>query len=173
MKSSSLGWYKVLYIVLAVLYLFAGIALVANPAYFAPTMIYMIGWIAVFYGILITIGYFMHTQFKSVWTLVFGIALVILGIVIMSNLFSASVALGAFAGVCFIMAGVYRVYQSFLTKDLGIKSWWIILLLGIANLILGIILIMNLNAAAVYLTLMIGVNLICSAVSDFALGLAL
>lgn len=170
MNSKSFGWYRVLYIILAVLYIFAGIMLIANPSAFAPMMIYLVGWMAVFYGIIMIASYFMATHFKTIWTLLLGFVLIVLGFLMMSNLFATSVALGVMAGIGFMLAGGYKIYQSFMVKELGVSSWWAILLLGICNLIIGFILICNLGSAATLLTILIGTNLLVNGVSDLMLG---
>lgn len=170
MSKSSFGWYRILYIVLAILYIFTGAMLVIYPNLFAGSMITMIGCLCIVYGAILIGSYFMATVFKSGFTLVTGGLLLLLGILIVCNLFEASIALGVVTAIGFICVGVFKMYQSFFIKNLGISSWWSILVLGICNLIVGLILIFHLNDSAALLTVLIGTNLIVNGLSDLMLG---
>lgn len=170
MNSKSFGWYRILYIVLAVLYIFAGIMLVANPQLFAGSMIYMIGLLAIVYGIILVASYFMAVNFKSSFTLITGIILIVVGILIACNIFEASIALGVVAAIGFLALGVFKIYQAFFVKKLGVSTWWTVLLLAACNLIIGIIMICNLNDSGTLITILIGTNLLVNGVSDLMLG---
>lgn len=170
MDSKSSGWYRILFIILAVLYIFAGITLIMNPTLFAGSMIYMIGLLAIFYGVILVVSYFLATNFKNIFTLIVGIVLVILGILISTHLFEASVALGVVAAIAFIAIGAFKMYQAFVVKELGVSSWWTILILALCNLVVGLIMIFNLNDSGTLITVLIGTNLLVNGFSDLMLG---
>lgn len=170
MNSKSFGWYRILFILLAVLYIFCGISLLTMPNVYGGSMIYVIGFMIVFYGAMMVGGYFMSTTFKSIWTLLFGIVLIILGILCMTNIWEAGIAMGVCVGIGFVVAGAFKVYQSFAVKDLGISNWWLILLLGVCNLIIGIIMLCNLGSSIELITMLIGCNLLVNGVSDLMLS---
>lgn len=170
MTKSSWGWYRILFIILAVLYIFAGIMLIANPAMFAGSMIFMIGWLAIFYGIILVASYFMATNFKTSFTLITGIILIIVGILIVCNLFEASIALGVVAAIGFLCVGAFKIYQAFFMKDMGVSTWWTILILAACNIIIGLIMMFNLQDSGTLITILIGTNLLVNGVSDLMLG---
>ncbi len=170
MTSKSFGWYRILFIVLAVLFIFSGIMLTVYPELFAGSMIYMIGILAVVYGGILVASYFMASNFKSPITLIAGGVLILIGLLISFNLFEASIALGVIAAIGFLVVGAFKIYQSMFVKNLGISSWWMVLILGVCNVVIGLILIFNLNQSAALLTILIGVNLIVNGVSDLMLG---
>ncbi len=170
MSKSEWGWFRVLFIILSIAYIFAGIMLMMYPQMFAGTMIYMIGFMAIFYGIMLIGSYLMATNFKSSFTLITGIILVIVGILISTNIFEASIALGVVAAIGFMVVGAFKVYQAFFLKDLGVSSWWTVLILAACNLIIGLIMIFNLNDSGTLITLLIGSNLLVNGVSDLMLS---
>lgn len=171
MSKASWGWYRVLFVILAVLYIFAGFMLIAYPQMFAGSMIYMIGWLGIFYGIILLASYFMATNFKSVITLVFGVVLIVLGILTISNVFEASIAMGVVVAIYFIAVGVFKIYQAVFVKNLGVSSWWTVLILAACNIIIGLIMIFNLRDSGTLITVLIGTNLIVNGVSDLMLGI--
>ncbi len=171
MSKTEWGWFRVLYVILAVLYIFAGIMLIANPQMFAGSMIAMIGWLAIIYGIVLVGSYFMATNFKSGYTLVTGIILILVGILIVCNLFEASIALGIVAAIGFLVVGVFKIYQAIFVKNMGISTWWTVLILAVCNIAIGLIMMFNLNDSGTLITILIGTNLLVNGVSDIMLAL--
>ncbi len=171
MTKSEWGWFRVLYAIMAVLFIIAGIMLLMNPAFYAPFMIYMIGFMAIFYGAMLVIAYFMATNFKSVFTLITGILMIIAGIMTVSNVFSSSIALGAVIGIGLMVVGIFKIYQAFFVKKLGVSSWWTVLILAACNIILSIIMLCNLGDAGTLITILIGTNLLVNGVSDLMLSI--
>lgn len=171
MSKSSWGWYRVLYIVLAVLYIIAGATLTMNPRILAPAMFNMFGWLAVIYGVVLLVSYFMEANFKSTWTLISAVVLIILGFVVIFNPFRSMVIMGVLMAVGFIGVGIYKIYQAFFVKDLGVSSWWWVLILAACNIIIGLIMMFNLDNSGALITLWIGINLLVNGASDLALGI--
>ncbi len=171
MSQSSSGWYRILFIVLAVLYIFAGIMLVCNPAVFAPSMINLIGLFGIVYGIILIASYFMEANFKSIYTLISGIIVLLLGLLVVFNPFRSSIVMGAMCAVAFLAIGCFKIYQAFFVKDLGVSTWWSVLLLAACNIIVGLIMMFHLQNSAGLITILIGVNLLVNGVSDLMLGI--
>ena len=69
-----------------------------------------------------------------------------------------------------MVIGAFKIYQAFFLKDLGVRSWWTILILAACNLIIGLIMIFNLNDSGTLITLLIGSNLLVNGVSDLMLS---
>lgn len=170
MSSKSFGWYRVLLIVLSILYIFGGILIMMNPSWYAGPLVYMIGVMMLLYGCMMVAAYFMANSFKSIFTLLLGIALIILGILCCTNLWEASIAMGVLCGIGFTLAGAFKVYQSFMIKDFGVPGWWLVLVLGICNLIVGIIMLCNLGASGELISILIGCSLLTNGVSDLMLA---
>ncbi len=171
MSKSSLGWARVLYVLLAVLYIITGIYFFTSPVLAEYVLGNFIGAMMLVYGIMMIIAYFTATSFKSIWTLVLGILMVVLGIVIFSNVFDTMNVLGVIVGVGFIAVGAFRTYMSFQLKDAGLSTWWLILVLGILTLIVGCILVFNPSASGGYFTILVGSSFLVNGISDLCTAL--
>lgn len=57
MSKSDFGWYRILFIILAILYIISGFMLIAYPSLFAGSMIYMIGFLCILYGCILVASY--------------------------------------------------------------------------------------------------------------------
>lgn len=168
---SSWGWYRVLFIALSIAYIFVGASLLINPAMYAGIMIYTIGFMAIFYGVWLIGSYFFADSFRSVFTLITGILLLVVGFLISGNVFRASIALGVVAAIGFLAVGIFKIYQAFGMRSLGVSSWWTILFLAACNIIVGLIMMFNLNDSGALITLLIGTNMLVNGVSDLMLGI--
>lgn len=173
MSKSSLGWVKVLYVLLAILYIITGLYALFNPVAFELTLGLFIGCMMIAYGVMMVIAYFMAAHFKSVWTLILGILLVVLGFVVASNLFESMNVIGIIAGIAFICSGAFKIYQSFQVKDLGIKSWWLVLILGICTLIVGGIMAFDPAASGAYFAIWVGCSFLVDGIDDLILAFSL
>lgn len=88
-----------------------GFMLMANPEITAVVIPFMIGFWAIFYGILITIGAF--SLKKLDWKLlIFGILTILLGNVIMFNPIFMGITLSIWIGITLLVAGIYNVVYS-------------------------------------------------------------
>ncbi|MCF0106460.1 MAG: DUF308 domain-containing protein [Holdemanella sp.] len=71
--------------------------------------------------------------------LVQGIIQAILGFMLLSNgmIFTTIVALNVFQ-IWIVFSGIEDIVGSFTLKDMGIKNWWLTLILGILSLVIGL-----------------------------------
>lgn len=171
MSKSTSGWARVLYILLAILYIIAGIYFFTNPVLGEYVLGNFIAAMMLVYGIMMVIAYFTATSFKSIWTLILGILMIVLGIVIFSNVFNSMNVLGVIIGIGFVCAGAFRIYQSFQFKDFGLSTWWLMLILGILTLIVGGILIFNPSTSGGYFAILVGSSFLVNGISDLITGL--
>ncbi|MEY8381156.1 HdeD family acid-resistance protein [Ileibacterium valens] len=171
MSKSSFGWAKVLYILLAILYIITGIYFFTSPVLAEYVLGNFIGAMMLVYGVIMIIAYFMSSTFKSIWTLILGILMVVLGIVIFANVFDTMNVLGVIMGIGFICAGAFRIYQGFQVKDMGLSQWWMLLILGILTLIVGCILTFNPSVSGGYFTIWVGSSFLVNGISDLCTAL--
>ncbi|MCF0245234.1 MAG: DUF308 domain-containing protein [Ileibacterium sp.] len=169
--NKSLGWVKILYILMAVLYIIAGITFFVNPITSEVVLGTFIGAMMVVYGIMMVVAYFTASNFKSVWALLLGIALIVLGLVVWTNLFDSMNVIGVFVGIAFLFSGAYKTYASFQFKDLGLPGWVWILITGIATLIVGGIMVFNPSVSGGYFTILVGASFLTDGIADLILGL--
>lgn len=83
------------------------------------------------------------TRFRgSIWNLIAGIVMVLLGLFVWFNPFGTMLALAFYIGVGFVLAGIFYAMSS-----AEIRSGWY-LLVGMLDLVVGFILIGNLGVTA-------------------------
>lgn len=94
-----------------------GFMLIANPEITSVVIPFIIGFWAVFYGILITIGAF--SLEKTDWKLlILGVLTILLGNVIMFNPIFMGITLSIWIGITLLVAGIYNVVYSFDIKKI-------------------------------------------------------
>ncbi len=90
------------------------------------------------------------TKFKgNYWNLIAGIAMMLLGVMVLFNPFGTMLALAFYIGIAFILVGAFYVMSS-----IYIKSGWY-LLVGVLDLVVGFILMSNLGVTAVSLPIIL------------------
>lgn len=166
MSKSSFGWARVLFILVAILYIICGIMMLNNPVEGIAAVGVFVGSLLLAYGAMLVISYFMSTFFKSVWALILGILMIALGFVVCSNLISSVNVMGVLFGVGFLCAGIFRAWQSFRLKDLGLSTWWLVLILGILDAVVGGIMAFHVGMSGYYLSIYIGATFLVNGISD-------
>lgn len=90
------------------------------------------------------------TRFNNAkWNLVAGIVMLILGAIIWFNPFGTLLALAFYIGIGFVLAGGFYIMSS-----IDIKSGWY-LLVGVLDLVVGLILMANLGVTAASLPIIL------------------
>lgn len=173
MNTKSSGWFKVLYILMAILYILAGITFMADPFGGQYTLVMVFASICLVYGIMMIVSYFMSVHYKSVWALVLGFVMIVVGIVCFMNPTNSAQFIGICAGIGFLVAGAYKTFQSFKLKDFGLSTWWAVLISGICSLVIGCLMLFNIHEAGALFAMYIGVDLLVTGISDLVLGFML
>ena len=94
-----------------------GFFLIANPGITAVVIPFLIGFWAVFYGILLTAGAFSSKEFN--WTLLFvGILTIILGYIIMFHPIVLGLTISIWIGITLLIVGIANVAFAFDIKKL-------------------------------------------------------
>lgn len=94
-----------------------GFILIANPEITAVVIPFMIGFWAVFYGILLTVGAFSSVKFNLV-LLIAGILTIILGYIIMFNPIVLGLTISIWIGITLLFVGISNVFFAFDIKKI-------------------------------------------------------
>lgn len=171
MSKSSFGWARLLFVLVAILYIICGIMMLNNPVEGMAAMGIFTGSLLIAYGAMLVISYFMSTYFKSVWALILGILMIALGFVVCTNLVTSVNVMGVLFGIGFLCAGVFRAYQSFQLKDMGLSTWWLVLILGILDAVVGCIMAFHVGMSGYYLSVYVGATFLVNGISDLITAL--
>ncbi len=94
-----------------------GFILIANPEITAVVLPFMIGFWAVFYGILLTVGAFSSVKI-SLALLIAGILTIILGYIIMFNPIVLGLTISIWIGITLLVVGIANVAFAFDIKKI-------------------------------------------------------
>ncbi len=98
--------------------------------------------------------------------LVLAVATLVLGIIILAKKDFIISIIPLILGVFIIVSGVKKLQNAFDMMRIGIEGWLPILILAAINIVFGIILVVNAFEAAKMVTILIGVGLVYSGLTD-------
>lgn len=161
---------RILWIIVGVLSILAGILALANPLAATLTAELIAGWSFLFIGILEIIAAFQVKGWGGrIWIILLGIACVILGIVMLRNPLAGVVSLTILAASLFLVNGIFKVVASFSLRKTG--GFWLLLLSGALSIILSIMIFSNFPASALtILGVMLAVELISNGIALIGLS---
>ena len=133
--------------------------------------------VAVVFGILILLAalaeFFravISTGGWRVWHIIFGVLLVVAAVIAFANPGGTFVSLALIIGFYFVVAGVFDIITSLF--NVAIPGWWLGLLSGIAEVILGFIGSSSVASGEIVLVTLVSVLAIFRGVSEIAAGFA-
>jgi uncharacterized membrane protein HdeD (DUF308 family) len=131
--------------------------------------------IAVVFGIMILLaaaGEFFRAAISRggwrVWHIIFGVLLVVAAIFAFVNPGSTFVSLALVIGFYFVVVGTFDIVSSLF--DTAIPGWWLRLLSGVAEVILGFIGSSSVSSGAIVLVTLVSVLAIFRGVSEITAG---
>ncbi len=157
---------------LGVLSLFGGIFALANPLAATLTATVLAAYMFIAIGALMLISIFTDDTWGSrLFSLVVGLALLAIGINLLSNPLQGVLRLTVVVALIMILVGILRFAFAFKMPTAGLKG--LLILSGIVSLVLGIMILTNFPySAAVVLGILLAVELLSNGISLIALGLA-
>jgi uncharacterized membrane protein HdeD (DUF308 family) len=108
---------------------------------------------------------------KSGWIVALGVVYVIVGLVALGSVVTATVASVFVVGIMMVVAGVAEVVNAFQVKTWGNFLLWLIL--GVLYIIAGFVTFENPLLAAAFLTLLLGAALLVSGVMRIVLAFSM
>ncbi|PMB44486.1 hypothetical protein CEN39_28180 [Fischerella thermalis CCMEE 5201] len=142
----NLGWL----IALGILMIVLGIAAIVEPFIATLAVARVLSWTFLFVGIVRTIYAFQSRRQRGFWLkLLIGILYVIVGIMLLSNIFGATLTLTLAFGWVILAQGIFEVIAAFQARPDPKWSW--MLFSGIIAIILGILILYRWPFDAIWL----------------------
>lgn len=161
-------------VIMAVLTIVLGIALVISPETAALTICRLLGWIVLISGIASVIFYVRGVHgFWEASYLVLAVVGIVLGIFIIRSPGSVVKFLSYLMAGILLVHGINDVKEAFVARSYYDEHWTIALVLGIINVLLGILILWNPFSSAAFLMIVIGISLIYDGVTDLVIVLRL
>ena len=155
-------------IIMGLMYIIVGALIAFNPLLTQIVLIYIIGILAIFYGVNLIVRYFrgFDGYISIVIDLIMGILLVGSGIYVLFNPVISSLTLPMVAGIYLIVDAIVKVpasYQAYKVFDIPL---WIILITILIPFILGLLLVLEPFNTAMQIVTITGIFFIISGIID-------
>lgn len=155
-------------IIMGLMYIIIGALIAFNPLLTQIVLIYIIGILAIFYGVNLVVRYFrgFDGYASIIIDLIMGLLLVGSGIYVLFNPVISSLTLPMVAGIYLIVDAIVKVpvsYQAYKVFDIPL---WIILITILIPFILGLLLVLEPFNTAMQIVMLTGLFFIISGIID-------
>lgn len=155
-------------IIMGLMYIIIGALIAFNPLLTQIVLIYIIGILAIFYGVNLIVRYFrgFDGYVSIIIDLIMGLLLVGSGIYVLFNPVISSLTLPMVAGIYLIVDAIVKVpvsYQAYKVFDIPL---WIILITILIPFILGLLLVLEPFNTAMQIVMITGIFFIISGIID-------
>lgn len=155
-------------IIMGLMYIIIGALIAFNPLLTQIVLIYIIGILAIFYGVNLVVRYFrgFDGYASIIIDLIMGLLLVGSGIYVLFNPVISSLTLPMVAGIYLIVDAIVKVpasYQAYKVFDIPL---WIILITILIPFILGLLLVLEPFNTAMQIVMITGIFFIISGIID-------
>lgn len=155
-------------IIMGLMYIIIGALIAFNPLLTQIVLIYIIGILAIFYGVNLIVRYFrgFDGYASIIIDLIMGLLLVGSGIYVLFNPVISSLTLPMVAGIYLIVDAIVKVpasYQAYKVFDIPL---WIILITILIPFILGLLLVLEPFNTAMQIVMITGIFFIISGIMD-------
>ena len=155
-------------IIMGLMYIIIGALIAFNPVLTQIVLIYIIGILAIFYGVNLIVRYFrgFDGYISIITDLIMGILLVGSGIYVLFNPVISSLTLPMVAGIYLIVDAIVKVpasYQAYKVIDMPL---WIVLITILIPFILGLLLVLAPFNTAMKIVMITGIFFIISGIID-------
>ena len=153
---------KIWLVIAGILLVILGVLCLCQPTSTLFATAWMIGCFTLISGISKMIFTFRTQKFlpNSGSRMLSALLLIILGIIFLANNLFVTISLPIIFAMWVLIEGVIVVVNSFDYKKYGFQYWWVILLMGLAGAILGVLGLRNPDASAATLSTLIDVGII-------------
>ncbi len=162
------GWFLALGIVLIV----AGLAAIAFPLFSTIATKIVLGWLFLVGGVMMILHAFSTPAWQGfLWSLLIGILYVVAGGYLAFFPLTGLLTLAILLAMLFLAEGTFEIIMALRVRPH--EGWGFLLLSGIAAVLVGVLIAMDLPGSAVWaLGLLVGINLLFSGWSYIFLAMA-
>ncbi|AFH92285.1 DUF308 domain-containing protein [Providencia stuartii] len=175
LAESQLKGHRTIIYLVALLLLIGGIVCITNPLVSGIVFSSFIGVVLLVSGVAVILNIFfnrLYANMSILFSLIVGIAYLILGYAFLSDPLQSLLFLAIFVAILFIFGGVIRIYAG--TKLFSSAAGMMNILIGILDFIIAYMLLSgNAQTSITLLTLFIGIELLFSSFTLFLLAGAL
>lgn len=160
-------------ILTSLLYVALGIAALVMPGTMIETLGYLIGAFLIVAGAVSMICYLLRDASQNYFRndFVYGLVGIAIGIIVLYQIENIVKLVPIILGVLVVASGCRKLQDVIDMKRMEYGNWVVMLIFAAANVVFGVVLILNPFEAAMLLERLIGVGLIVSGAADCAIAL--
>lgn len=154
-------------IIISLLLCIIGLILIIWPGMSADIVGIVVGVTLIIFGVSRLISYYSKYAFRFMlrWDLFLGVALVLVGIVLLTGPRGLMKLLSIAIGISVLVDGLSKVQTAFAAKNARLGHWSIIMLFAVLSIIVGIVLIANNGKGARVIMTVLGISLLIDGIS--------
>lgn len=137
-----------------------GVSFLFNPLEATVSIINWIGFALIITGFLKIVRYFSHNLFRSGVFLITSILDIILGVFILGNNITSLKILVTVLGFWQLFSGISGIAASIDLQRAKVQRWWLGIIYGVISIVFGYILIKDMQLASIYISFLVGLNMI-------------
>ena len=155
-----------------VILVFIGILAILNPiiAILSTAVSMGIGFLLVGANYLVPYFSMRNNPLRPKWLLPLGVIDIVFGVLFITNIGLAMLALLTMLGAWMLLAGCMKLYASFAVKAAGAKKWWMMAISAVLMIVLSFLLLSNPAVEGFFLALLAGSSLIAAGALIIAEG---
>ena len=153
---------KIWLCIAGILLIALGVYFIINPNVTLVSAAWVLGFLTLFTGISKLVFTFRTQAFmpNSGTRMLTALLDIFFGCFFLFNLLGTAMSLPLVFAIWVIIEGISILVTSFDYKKVGFPYWWVLLLLGIIGIVLGVLGLMNMEATAVTLSVLISIAVI-------------
>ncbi len=152
---------KIGYIIVSAIMIALGLVLVIYPEISLQMLEIVCGALFIVFGAVKLVGFFSKDLYRLAfqYDLVFGIFMVVLGIIMLVNPGTLTGFICVALGLSALIDGLFRVQMSVEAKRFGIGTWWLVCVCGVLSAVAGVVVMVRPAESAPVLMTLIGISL--------------
>lgn len=155
----------------AIMSLIMGILFMVFPVESGSVISVIVGIIVLIFAIFMLIGAIANRMGLSVPAIILAILLGAIGIWIIVNPLKFAVIVYIAVGVMLAVHGIQSIVSAFTVKSMGVKTWWLMLIVGIFSVVFGFYCIFCSFGAFTAVSIVVGVMLILDAITTIIVAI--
>ena len=154
------------YIIVSAIMIALGLVLVIYPEISLQLLGIVCGALFIVFGAIRLVGFFSKDLYRLAfqYDLVFGIFMVVLGIIMLVNPGTLTGFICVALGLSALIDGLFRVQMSVEAKRFGIGTWWLVCVCGVLSAVAGVVVMVRPAESAPVLMTLIGISLMLEGV---------
>lgn len=164
---------KISYILVSLLFCVLGLLMILRPNLSGSVIGIVAGCMLIAFGIVKLVGYFSRDLYSLAFQfdMAFGILLMALGAILIAHADRAMIYLCLVLGISIMADGLFKLQTALDARRFGLKSWWLILTLGILAGLIGIVAAFHPAQSATVLVVLLGVSMLAEGMLNLSVAL--